>query len=94
MYFRDLYNKHAAFRNEKDVSYKFTNETYVSPVKTVLTKDKGRGLIASSDIQKGELIFTGTNKTIVFETGHAWRSFLWYYIMRQYLITRKGLPVI
>jgi len=78
MYFRDLYNKHAAFRYDKDVSYKFTNETYVSPVKTVLTKDKGRGLIASRDIQKGELIFTGTNNTIVFETGHAWRSFLWY----------------
>jgi len=80
--FRDLYNE---FVDAEYSSSQYPNgpETYKvgkswsgSPVHGNTTPDKGRGLAASRDIRKGDLIFTGTNNTLVFETGPAWRKFL------------------
>ena len=74
-YFRDLYNEYVA--KQKPKTYKVAERTdHNNPVDQSVTPDKGRGLIASRDIKRGELIFTGTNNTIVFETGGAWRNFL------------------
>jgi len=85
IYFRDLYNQfleenlHIDNGNGNvDGTYKVTEKVATHPVEGTFTIDKGRGLIASRNIKRGELIFTGTNNTIVFETGHAWRKFLWY----------------
>lgn len=80
-YFRDLYNQHLAADlaagNPPD-TYKLGKEPYDCPVEGSITADKGRGLVASRDISKGELIFTASNNTIVFQTGHAWRKLLWH----------------
>ena len=57
-------------------TYKGGKPWLKSPVYGNTTPDKGRGLAASRDISKGDLIFTGTNNTLVFETGPAWRKFL------------------
>jgi len=38
--------------------------------------EKGRGLQAVRDIKAGELVFKGTNNTIVFNYGHTWRKLL------------------
>jgi len=64
--------------NNKDTSHKISEKVANYPVEGAITKDKGRGLIASRDIERGELIFTGTNNTIIFDTGHSWRKFLWH----------------
>jgi len=82
IYFRDLYNEYAArersLPNNEDTTHKVNDDSVSFPVEGAVTADKGRGLIASRDIKRGELIFTGTNNTIVFDTGHSWRKFLWY----------------
>jgi len=85
IYFRDLYNQFLEENlhidgsgNVVDRTYKVTEKVATHPVEGTFTTTKGRGLIASRDIKRGELIFTGTNNTIVFDTGHAWRKFLWY----------------
>lgn len=74
-YFRDLYNDYVA--KQKPKTYKVSNrQDHINPVGQNVTPDKGRGLVASRDIKRGELIFTGTNNTIAFETGDAWRNFV------------------
>lgn len=82
--FRDLYDEFVtkeythnpqAYPNGPE-TYKVGKPWHDSPVYGNTTPDKGRGLAASRDIAKGELIFTGTNNTLVFETGPAWRKFL------------------
>lgn len=82
--FRDLYddfvtkeytNNPQTYPNGPE-TYKVGKPWPYSPVYGNTTPDKGRGLAASRDIAKGELIFTGTSNTIVFETGPAWRKFL------------------
>jgi len=86
IYFRDLYNQFLEENlhidggngNVDRTYYKVTEKVATHPVEGTFTTTKGRGLIASRDIKRGELIFTGTNNTIVFDTGHAWRKFLWY----------------
>ena len=67
-YFRDLYNQHVAEQgpDNKDVTYKMGKKPFDSPVVGAFTPDKGRGLIASRDIARGETIFTASNNTIVF----------------------------
>jgi len=83
-YFRDLYNEFVEYEytnNPKEYpngteTYKVGKPWLDSPVYGNTTPDKGRGLAASRDISKGELIFTGTNNTLVFATGQAWRKFL------------------
>ena len=75
MYFRDLYKEYVAKQMPK--TYKAARRSdHVNPVDQAVTPGKGRGLVASRDIKRGELIFTGTNNTIAFETGDAWRNFL------------------
>mmetsp|Transcript_4248 Transcript_4248/g.8167 ORF Transcript_4248/g.8167 Transcript_4248/m.8167 type:complete len:347 (-) Transcript_4248:195-1235(-) len=85
IYFRHLYNQHVEEEQQnvgdkvnKDVSYKMGKDPFDTPVEGAFTPGKGRGLIASRDIAKGELIFTGSNNTIVFTTGDSWRNFVWY----------------
>ena len=82
VYFRDLYNQYVKQEqstiNNVDTTHQVSAESSNFPVLGAFTTDKGRGLVASRDIKRGELIFTGTNNTIVFDTGHSWRKFLWY----------------
>jgi len=78
-YFRQLFNEYIAkeYEGKKPETYKLKeSSTHVNPVSQNITPDKGRGLIASRDIRQGELIFTGTNNTIIFTTGESWRNFL------------------
>lgn len=81
-YFRDLYNQHIESyvpnADGGDTSYKLGKVPFEMKVEGALTEDKGRGIIASRDIAKDEMIFTGTNNTIVFRTGHSWRKLLWH----------------
>ena len=72
-YFRDLYNAKQMMPSTYKAAHRLD---HVNPVDQTVSPDKGRGLIASRDIKRGELIFTGTNNTIAFETGDAWRNFL------------------
>lgn len=79
-HFRDLYNQFESAQgpNDLDTSYKLGNEPSTFPIEVVMTRKKGRGLIASRNIAKGEKIFRASNNTIVFRTGHAWRKLLWH----------------
>ena len=81
-YFRELYNQYVkqeqSIVNNVDSTHQVSAKSSNFPVEGAFTTDKGRGLVASRDIKRGELIFTGTNNTIVFDTGHSWRKFLWY----------------
>lgn len=57
-------------------TYQLTTENHDPPLVPFQTKVKGRGLKAAQDIPKGELIFKGTNNTVIFTHGHTWRRFL------------------
>lgn len=77
-YFRDLYNEfiESEASQGRNETYKFGSRNIPTKVEGTMTPDKGRGLIASQNIAKGERIFTGTNNTIIYRTGRAWREFL------------------
>jgi hypothetical protein len=77
----DTYNK------EVDKSYKFDelvpptqgyrfNEAGAQPYYAKVSKGKDRGLFASRDIQKGELVHDGTKSDVVFPDAMAWRRFV------------------
>ena len=57
-------------------TYQFTTETAEFALEPFQSGEKGRGLLAARDISKGEMVFKGTNNTIVFTHGHTWRSML------------------
>ena len=77
-YFRDLYNEFAALEalEGRNDTYTWSGRHIPSPVKGALTPGKGRGIVAARDIRAGERVFAGTNNTIVYRTGNAWRGFL------------------
>ena len=69
-------------------SYQFTTDAYDfdSMMQPFQTPGKGRGLKAAKDILKGEMVFKGTNNTVIFTHGHTWRKFLFA------LNERRGEP--
>jgi len=80
---RDFYHEFVK-KDKKDGSF-LTNRAYqLSEDEYDLTQNaipfqsgaKGRGLQAVRDIKAGELVFKGTNNTIVFNYGHTWRKLL------------------
>mmetsp|Transcript_12002 Transcript_12002/g.18411 ORF Transcript_12002/g.18411 Transcript_12002/m.18411 type:complete len:331 (-) Transcript_12002:281-1273(-) len=52
------------------------NENGAQPYYAKLSPDKGRGLFASRDIQKGEIIHDGNKSDIVFPDGLSWKRFM------------------
>ena len=76
-----------AYNKEVDSSYRFDpivpptegyrfNEAGPPPYYAKLTKNKDRGVFASRDIQKGELVHDGTKSDVVFPNAMAWRRFV------------------
>ncbi len=78
---RDVYNK------QVDSSYTFDelvpptqgyrfNETGGPPYHAKVSKSKDRGLFATRDINKGEVVHDGSKSDVVFPTAMAWRRFV------------------
>ncbi|KAL7546903.1 hypothetical protein ACHAWF_010235 [Thalassiosira exigua] len=68
-------------------SYLYGTDDYDPPMNPAQSGgEKGRGLFASRDISKGEMVFKATNNTIIFTHGHTWRKFLFH------LYERNGKP--
>lgn len=78
---RDAYNK------QVDSSYTFDelvpptqgyrfNEGGAPPYYAKVSKSKDRGLFASRDIKKGEVVHDGSKSDVVFPTAMAWRRFV------------------
>jgi len=78
---RDAYNKHV------DSSYTFDelvpptqgyrlNEAGAPPFYAKVSRNKDRGLFASRDIQKGEVVHDGSKSDVVFPTAMSWRRFV------------------
>jgi hypothetical protein len=76
-----------AYNKEVDASYKFDelvpptqgyrfNEEGAPPYYAKVSKNKDRGLFASRDIKKGELVHDGTKSDVVFPDAKAWRRFV------------------
>lgn len=59
-------------------TYQFSNDSFDPPMEAFHAGEKGRGLRAARDIQKGELVFKATNNTVIFTHGHTWRKFLFH----------------
>mmetsp|Transcript_14679 Transcript_14679/g.23914 ORF Transcript_14679/g.23914 Transcript_14679/m.23914 type:complete len:445 (-) Transcript_14679:283-1617(-) len=57
-------------------TYQFSNDVFDPPLDPFQAGEKGRGLKAARDINKGELVFQATNNTVIFTNGHTWRNFL------------------
>eukprot|EP00956_Cyclotella_meneghiniana_P034818 scaffold108432_cov72-Cyclotella_meneghiniana.AAC.4 len=62
--------------NEGKRSYIWTDEGFDPPMEPFQSGFKGRGLKSNRLIKTGELVFRGTNNTIIFTHGHTWRKFL------------------
>ena len=60
---------------DHEATYQFSMEPFEPPVEA-FQNSKGRGVRATRDIAKGELVFKGTNNTIVFTQGDTYRRFL------------------
>ncbi len=52
------------------------NENGAQPYYAKLSPGKGRGLFASRDIRKGEIVHDGTKSDIVFPDGLSWKRFM------------------
>lgn len=52
------------------------DENGAPPFHAKYADDKGRGLFASRDIKKGELVHDGTNSDVVFPNATLWRQFI------------------
>lgn len=57
-------------------TFQYSEESFEAPMIPFQSGDKGRGVKASRDIEKGELVYKATNNTVVFSDGHTWRKFL------------------
>mmetsp|Transcript_12963 Transcript_12963/g.18577 ORF Transcript_12963/g.18577 Transcript_12963/m.18577 type:complete len:309 (-) Transcript_12963:33-959(-) len=77
----------AVYNRVVDPTYKFDNEVPptegyrlnvdgAQPYYAKLSPGKGRGLFASRDIQKGEIMHNGTKSDIVFPDGLSWKRFM------------------
>mmetsp|Transcript_9471 Transcript_9471/g.20446 ORF Transcript_9471/g.20446 Transcript_9471/m.20446 type:complete len:461 (+) Transcript_9471:31-1413(+) len=81
---RDFYHQFAARdledkplqEGEGPRTFQYSEESYEPPLIPFQAGEKGRGLKASRNIAKGELVFKATNNTVVFTHGHTWRKFL------------------
>ncbi|KAL7495509.1 hypothetical protein ACHAWT_005926 [Skeletonema menzelii] len=76
-----------AYNQEVDPTYKFDavvpptegyrhDENGPPPYYAKLSPGKGRGLFASRDIQKGEIVHDGTKSDVVFPDGLTWKRFV------------------
>ena len=76
-----------AYNEQVDKSYKFDelvpptqgyrfNEAGAQPYYAKVSDGKDRGLFASRDIQKGEVVHDGTKSDVVFPDALAWRRFV------------------
>ena len=82
---RDFYHEFAANDDEPFIryitrsTYQASDEVYDMSEKAIPYQTgtvKGRGLKAARNIQQGETIFKATNNTVVFNTAHTFRKFL------------------
>ena len=82
--FRDFYHEFAEEdKKDKDSpdgvhTYQLSEDEYDLSKNAIpfIAGEKGRGLKAVRDIKAGELVFKATNNTIVFNTAHTFRKFL------------------
>ena len=64
--------------NEMERTYRYGSDSFDPPMEPFQSGMKGRGLRATRDISKGEMVFKATNNTVIFTRGHTWRLFLFY----------------
>jgi len=67
---------------EPERTYRFGTDSFDPPMEPFQTAERGRGLRATRDIARGEMVFKATNNTIVFTRGRTFRQFLFHIYTR------------
>ena len=67
---------------EPERTHRLGTGSFEPPMEPFQTGERGRGLRATRDIARGELVFEATNNTIVFTRGHTFRLFLFHIYTR------------